>query len=317
MTSIIGGLPPRHRDPTMIGRRGFLALAALATASACSAGDSTVTVRLGAGQAGGLFHTFAHLLADVAAEAGTVRIAPVATAGSRMNIDLLARGDIDAALALADSARECGTRALAIGRLYECYLQLAVPAESPIHRIEDLRGARVDLGVVGSGAAMTAERAVIAAGLDPAADLMVSHRPLSDATAALCAGAVDAIMWSAGIPTPGPDIPRRLRLINLGELATVMRERFEFDYHQVTIPANAYPDSPAAHTVGVPNLLLASPGLAHPAVRAITELLLRHGNRLVPEHTVGFQFLNRQWLTGTDDIPIHPGAVDVYRAWHG
>lgn len=307
----------RHRGRTVIGRRGFLALAALSTVSACSIGDDAVTVRLGSGRVGGLSHTFARLLADAAAEAGTVRIDPVITAGSCTNLDLLGRGEIDAALALSDSARESRTRALAIGRLHECYLHLAVPAESPIHRVEDLRGARVDLGALGSGAEISAERVVRAAGLDPTADLQVSHRQLSDAVSALYAGEVDAIMWGAGVPTPGPDIPRRLRLIDLGGLVTVMRERFEFDYHRVTIPADSYPGSPAVSTVGVPNLLLAKPDLAHSAVSAITELLLQRADGLAPTRTVGFQFLNRRWLVGTDAIPIHPASVDVYRAWHG
>lgn len=308
--TIVGG------GATMINRRDlFVVVAAVATVSSCGVGRNPVTIRLGSGRVNGLFHEIAQLFAAVAAESGTVHVDPVVTAGSQMNLDLLARGEIDAALALADSVYESQTRPLAIGRLYEVYLQMAVLADSAIQQVGDLRGKRVDLGVVGSGAAMTAERVLRAAGLDPTVDVVAGPRQLAGAVEALHSGEADAILWGGGVPTPGLDIPRRIRLIDLGEFPQMMREQFGYHYDRVVIHQNAYPGGPAVSTVGIPNLLLVAPTIAHSAVVAITELLLRYPDSLVPEHAKGFQFLDRRWLVGTRDVPLHPAAADLYRSW--
>lgn len=309
--------PPRVSRPILVRRRMFLGLAAALTVPGCGGGGHLASVRLGSGRAGGWFHEFAHLLSGAAARTGTVRIEPIATDGSRANLDLLARGEVDAALALADTAAVTGTSARAIGRLYETYIQLAVSADSPIRRVGDLRGARIDLGVEGSGAAVTAERLLRTAGLDPARDLTTGNHELSDAVAMLHAGTVDAIVWGGGIPTPGPDIPARARLIDLGDVVPALRQRFGYDYDRVAIPADAYPGSTGLTTIGVPNLLLAGPGLPDAAVASITGLLVHSADGLMPAQALGFHFLDRRWLVGTGNVPLHPAAAARYRDEHG
>ncbi|WP_280328863.1 TAXI family TRAP transporter solute-binding subunit [Nocardia wallacei] len=303
------GAPP-------LRRRAFLGLAAALAIPGC-ARDPIASVRLGSGRAGGLFHEFAHLLAHAAAREGTVRIEPIVTDGSRANLDMLARGEIDAALSLADTVTSTGIGPRAIGRLYETYIHLAVSADSPIRRVGELRGARIDLGVEGSGAAVTAERVLRTAGLDPGRDVVTGNHELSDAVAMLHTGTVDAIVWGGGIPTPGPDIPGRARLIDLGDAVPALRQRFGYDYDRVAIPADAYPGSPGLATIGVPNLLLAGSGLPDATVARITRLLVRSADGLMPAQALGFHFLNRRWLVGTGTVPLHPAAAAQYRDEHG
>ncbi|NUS42954.1 MAG: TAXI family TRAP transporter solute-binding subunit [Mycobacteriaceae bacterium] len=280
-------------------------------------GGDPVPVRLGAGRPGGMFHDFALLLAEVAASADTLRIEPVATDGSRANLKLLGDGKIDAALTLADAAAISDVPIRAIGRLYESYIQLAVRADSPVRTTADLRGHRVDLGVVGSGAAMTAERLLRAADLNPELDTVVSHRPLAAAIQTLLSGGVDAIIWGDGLPTPELDAPRRTRLIDTGCLAPALQRQFQFRYDSMTIPADAYPAHPTVSTIGVPNLLVGTPAMAHRTAAALTDLLLRRSADLMPDQALGFQFLTRRWLIVTGTLPLHPGAADSYREFHG
>ncbi|MFE7796247.1 TAXI family TRAP transporter solute-binding subunit [Nocardia sp. NPDC057440] len=303
----------------MIQRRNFLALAAfgaVAGISGCGTDAGDVNVRLASGEAGGLYHAFARLLAAVAEQAGDVRIEPVTTSGSQENLARLAAGEVDAALTLSDSVGE-RDRVLALGRVYENYLQLAVRADSPIHRVADLRGARVNLGAAGSGAAVTGERLLWAAGLDPAVDVSIAHRPLRDAVAALDSEEIDALLWAGGVPTSALEVPRRMRLVDLGELAVPMRERFGYLYDRVEIPADAYPGGRAVHTVGVANLLLAAPSLPDEAAAAIVDLLVSYADALVPAEAAGTQFLDARSLIGTGSVPLHPGAAAVYRRRHG
>ncbi|MFI6955403.1 TAXI family TRAP transporter solute-binding subunit [Nocardia sp. NPDC050408] len=299
-------------------RRKFLALTVLGVAAgAVGCGEGPELVRLASGEVGGFYHAFAELLAAVAQEAGTVRIEPVTTTGSQENLGMLANGQVDAALALADSVQSERAPLVALGRVYENYLQLAVRSDAPIQQVTDLRGTRVNLGAAGSGAAVTGERLLWAAGVNPVSDVDISHRPLRDAVAGVESGELDALLWAGGVPTDALDVPQRLRLVELGELAAPMRERFGHLYDLVEIPADAYDSGRSVRTVGVANLLLAAPTMSDAAAGAIVELLVSRADRLVPAEAAGTQFLDSRSLIGTDSVPLHPGAAAVYRRRHG
>ncbi|MGV9612455.1 TAXI family TRAP transporter solute-binding subunit [Nocardia xishanensis] len=307
-----------------LDRRKFLALAAIGAAgiagaagvAGCGSGNDPV-VRLASGEVGGFYHAFARLLAAAAADAGKVRIEPITTSGSQDNLAMLARGEAEVGLALADSSRDAPGGVVALGRVYENYLQLAVRADSGVRRAAELRGKRVNLGAQGSGAALTGERILLAAGLDPATDVIVEHRPLRDAAAAVRSGAVDALLWAGGVPTAALEVPLRMRLVDLGELAVPLRQRYGHIYDRVEIPGNAYPGASSIQTIGVANLLLAAPALADEAAAAIVDLLAGHPDALVPAEAAGTQFLDARSLIGTGPIPLHPGAAAAYRRRHG
>ncbi|MGY1944892.1 TAXI family TRAP transporter solute-binding subunit [Nocardia asiatica] len=300
-----------------IGRRGFLALAVAASLAGCAPSGRGATVRLASGEVGGFYHAFAGLLGLAAATSGDVRIERVTTSGSQDNLRLLAHGEVDAALALADSLPESSGPVSALGRVYENYLQLVVRADSPIGSVADLRGTRVSLGAQGSGAALTGARILRVAGLDPAVDVAITHRPLAEAVAALTAGEADALLWAGGVPTARLAVPSRMRLVDLGELAAPMRERFGPVYDRVAIPADAYPGAVSVHTIGVANLLLAAQTMPDDVAASIVELLVWHADALVPTEAAGTQFLDGRSLISTGSIPLHPGAAAVYRRWHG
>ncbi|WP_280402875.1 TAXI family TRAP transporter solute-binding subunit [Nocardia carnea] len=311
-------ISPRAAETAQVNRRGTFGLAAGVAVALASVGCASADrpVRLGSAQPGGQFHHFASALAVAAASHTRIRIEPVITQGSVTNLRLLAHGAIDAALVLGDSIPE-STRALAIGRVHECYIQVAVRPDSPISRLGDLRGRRIDLGLLGSGSARTGVRLLRTSGLRPGIDVTVEHRALAAALRALHNREVDAILWGDEVPTPAFGLPMRLRLLDLAEWVIPMHRRFGYPYDQVSVPMNTYSGSTAVDTVGVPTLLLTSPHLANPTVTAIAELLLNRGDKLVPTHTMSFQFLDRRWLVGTGHVPLHPAAAAYYRTGHG
>ncbi|WP_280402873.1 TAXI family TRAP transporter solute-binding subunit [Nocardia carnea] len=289
--------------------------AVVAASAAC--GGTSDRIRLGTGHEGGLFHEFGNNLAAAATRSQSVRITTVATAGSVANLQMLELGTIDAALALSDAAVALSTNGTAIGRLYETYIHLAVRRDSRFQHIGDLRGARVDLGITGSGAALTAGRLFRTAGMEPGIDITVTHHRLSDAIRELRSGTVDAVVWGAGVPTPDIPVPAFVRLLDLGDWVQPMWDRYRYAYDRVPVPANTYPDIAAFETIGVPVLLLAAPALAGSTVVAIADILLHHSGALMPERARGIQFFDRRWLVGTGDIPIHPAAAEYYRNEHG
>ncbi|QIM15746.1 hypothetical protein G7067_03885 [Leucobacter insecticola] len=92
---------------------------------------------------------------------------------------MLQTGEVDLAIALADTVREhekgrladggsaTGTN-VAIGRVYQNYLQCAVLADGPLSEISELRGKVVSTGASGSGSSFTTRRVLDLSGLSEA-----------------------------------------------------------------------------------------------------------------------------------------------------
>ncbi|WLP89928.1 TAXI family TRAP transporter solute-binding subunit [Gordonia sp. NB41Y] len=312
----------------MIDRRGFLGLAAGAvcavavgaTTAGCSTAD-TVTLRMATGEPGGFFAEFGSLLAQAAAQTGSVRVAPNETGGSAANLQLLRNGNADLALSLSDTVigdHAAGVRYAAVGRVYENYMQLAVRTDSPIRTVDDLRGTRISVGAPGSGSTLTSDRILAAAGLGGPGAVERVQLPIQEAARRLATGDVDAVLWAGGIPTPTfVDPPVPIRLIDLSETVDRLQRTYGPVYERVPIRANTYGEHPGVATVGLANLLLAADTVSDDAVGGIVDLLIDRAAELVPAQAIGSQFLDRQSLIVTGSVPLHAGAVAAYRRRHG
>jgi TRAP-type uncharacterized transport system substrate-binding protein len=111
--------------------------------------------------------------------------------------------------------------------------------------------------------------------------------------------------------------PAGVRLVPLGDLVDPMRARYGPLYDFVRVPAGAYPGAAGVATIGVPNFLLCRPDLPAATAQALVGLLLADAHALVPDEAAGTQFLDGRSLIATGDIPLHRGAVEAYRRWHG
>ncbi|WP_121256064.1 TAXI family TRAP transporter solute-binding subunit [Nocardioides ferulae] len=306
------------------GRRAVLggivgAVAAGLVAAGCAADERRL--RVAAGDPGGIYAAFGGLLAPrLEARVGGLRVEVQQTAGSVDNLGRLRAGEADVGLALADSigAAEAGAGVLALARTYENYLQLLVRVDSGIEELAELRGRAVVLGAAGSGAALSGAVLLRAAGLGAGA-VEVRHASLGDSLAALGAGEVAAVLWSGGLPTPAVAALHRdrpLRMIDLGDRVAAMRSLSGYEYRARRVPEVGYGGG-AARTVGVPNLLLARPGLPGDLAGAVVETLTRDAAALVPEYALGVQYLAPPTMIRTGAVDLHPGAVAAYRRLHG
>jgi TRAP transporter TAXI family solute receptor len=252
--------------------------------------------------------------------------------GSVANVRLLQARRAEVALALTDIAWAAyggstpfGRRVplRAIGRVYENYVQLAVRADAPIHTVADLTERTVSLGAPASGGAVLGDRLLRAAGLTPGKDVQVRHLLMPQAARAMLDGAVDALLVAGGVPLPvlaGLGTRPGIRLLPLAGLLPRLRAgtgRTGSGLEAVTVPAGAYRGTPEVSTIGVANLLLCRPDLPAPVAAALTRVLARRANRLVPTTALGTQFLDARSLISTGVVPLHPGAVAAYRELHG
>ena len=295
-------------------------------AAGCTAPGPTRSLTIAAGESGGFYLAFGRLLADqINASMPWLHCTAVETTASLANIDLLRADKADLALVLADTARAASSGQppfasavdlRAIGRVYENYLQLVVRNDSTIHAVSDLDGRPLSLGATGSGASLTGDRIVAAAGITP----RVQHLPLADAVSALAAGAIDALLWSGGVPTPALaqlDASTGIRLLPLDGVLPALRARYGMVYELLPVPAGGYRYVHQVPTIGVANLLVGLPSLPDDIAAAVVEVLVNRADQLVPQEALGTQFLDIRTLIGTADLPLHPGAAEEYRQLHG
>ncbi|VXC36599.1 TRAP transporter solute receptor, TAXI family precursor [Arthrobacter sp. 9AX] len=322
--------PPRRsvlKSAVAVGLAGFLP----PSLGACTGGGRPESLTVAGGEPGGFYLEFSTLLAAALERHGVARHAmAVATGGSLDNIEELHAGRAAFAVALADAAVQPGAGAeiAAVGKVYENYVHCVVRKDSGVRDISGLAGRRVAVGQPGSGTSLTTPRLLEAAGLGTSADsarptagtATVEHLGLNDGIAALKAGTVDALFWSGGVPTAAIAAAQQevaLGLLDLSGLLPELRRRYGGMYDRVLIPDGSYSDVPAVWTVGAPNLLLCRKDLDDGTVERTVQLLVHSAAELIPQSTLGVQFLSAESLINTAGVPLHPAAAKAYRELHG
>ncbi|MDQ0822857.1 TRAP transporter TAXI family solute receptor [Arthrobacter sp. V4I6] len=261
------------------------------------------------------------------------------TGGSLDNLEFLLSGRATFAVALSDSAAArraagSGTPGVgisAVGKVYENYVHCVVRKDSGIRDIAGLAGRTVAVGEPGSGTSLTTPRLIEAAGLgsaavgagptDPSAKTVtVLGLGLNEGLAALQDESADALFWSGGVPTAAIAAAHgesALGLLDLSPLLPALRAKYGVFYDRVLIPAGAYEGIPAVWTVGVANLLLCRSDADARTVKKTVEILVGHGEELIPRSSLGVQFLSPESLINTAGLPLHPAAAAAYRELHG
>jgi hypothetical protein len=280
----------------------------------------TEPVVLAAGPDNGLAHRYGLALAAAPDAPGAVHVA--ITAGSPENLDWLSQGKATFALATADvveaylAATPRAQSIRAVARLYDSYLHLLVPTDSPVHRLADLAGRHV---AVVAGAELVADRTLAAAGIDPATGITRVVTTPSEAVAALRAGRVDAVLLLDGVPSPDlATLPGRL--VDLADVAGTLLGSSACPaaacavYRAGTVPAASYRSlAVAVTTVAVPTLLLTTTRASHETVGEFTRLVLDSAPRIAATVPAVRQ-IDRHTAIFTGTVPLHEGAKAYYRA---
>lgn len=321
-------------------RRFFLktGLAAMLASSltGCNAEKRLGKITVAGGEPGGFYLEFATLLAASLDRHGVAEHAEaLPTGGSLDNLQQLLAGTATFAVALADAAAQQepaagnpGVQVAALGKVYENYVHCVVRRSSGIREFSELAGRTVAVGQPGSGTSLTTPRLIEAAGLttSPAGaaasptSVAVVSLGLNDGISALKAETVDALFWSGGVPTAAIAAAQQelaLDLLDLSGLLPRLRRDYGAFYDRVLVPEGSYPGIPAVWTVGAANLLLCRSDMDAITVERTVGLLIQHADELVPQSSLGVQFLSPETLINTAGIPLHPAAAATYRAFHG
>ncbi|MFI9009778.1 TAXI family TRAP transporter solute-binding subunit [Actinosynnema sp. NPDC053489] len=305
-----------------VSRRSVLLAALAGAVPACSATapPAPAELVLATGPDGAVFREVGGALAAALAdELPATRVVDRQTGASVENVRLLREGRVHLGLSSLDplvdgallSAEDPGGIS-AVGRLYDSFLQVAVPASSPLRGLADLAGRTVSFGPSESGTEFTATRLLSLLGIE------VDARRMTHAEAArrLASGGLDAVLALTGIPTPAITDALRafpLRLLDLPAEAERLARAYPGPYVPATIPATTYGDLGPCHTFAVPNLLLARTALDDDVVEVVTRTVFTQSARIAAGHPEASR-INVRTGIATGQVPLHHGAERWFRS---
>jgi TRAP transporter TAXI family solute receptor len=311
-------------------RRHCLALAAAAclpvAARATPAADAaTGTLRLGTSTPGGGFALYGQTLERVLnQQTGRALLRAVPTRGTAENLQLLQRGELDAALIQGTVAGEVLQRGEAAGLrvLYAMYPSpgmLAVPAASPARRLDALRGQRVVFGVRSSGLVTLARQVFDGMGMDIDRDFQAVYVDQAAQSPRLVIGGEAAGLWGAGEGWPGfvqvAQAPGGARFLGPTP-EQISRILVKYPLLQaMQVPVDLYPGiAEPLPTVGSVNLILARADLDLPRAAAFVQAMQDAAPRLaeaLPQ--AAFSTLANPLASAPSPALLHPAVRSASR----
>ena len=303
----------------------FKAIAATALLAATPVVAQT-PLSVATGGTGGVYYPMGGGLAEIINNKvdGYTATAEV-TGASVENMGLVATGDADLAIGLADTVYQAQTGTgrfdgqqlemiRGIASLYANMIQIVTLADSGIASLDDLRGKRVSVGAPGSGTEVNAEKVLSAVGLGYD-DIEEQRLNFNETADALANGDIDAGFWSVGAPTSSIlnlATTNSIRMLELSDEQIAAAQEAEPLFARTTLAAGLYQGVDADVTVlGVPNVLVASSEMSDDLAYTITKTMFENIADLQAVHPAANQTTVDFTLAATP-IPLHPGALRYY-----
>ena len=299
-----------------------LASVLLVALSACSGegGPRRQFLSLGTGGTGGVYYPLGGALASRLSVADPDRqYTAEVTGGSVENVNRILGGQIDMGFALAvtayeayhgvDGAEPTGASLRIVAPLYANITHILVPGSSSATSLADLGGMRVSVGSAGSGTEQISRQLLELHGLEYT-DIDARYLSFNESASALRDGAIDAAIFSVGIPAAAvleATTTGDVRLLGITpDVMAELRTRYPY-YSAATIPAGAYPGvDTEISTAGMMNWLVADESLDDAVVDAVMNILTSDRVSLEQVHDMAKQIdLGR---LDEAPIPLHPAA---------
>lgn len=247
------------------------------------------------------------------------------TGASVENMGLIATGDADLAIALADTVEQAysGTGRFegqqlpmvrGLASMYANMVQIVALDSSGVTSLSDLRGRRVSVGAPGSGTEVNAEQILTANGISYD-DIDEQRLNFNETADALANGDIDVGFWSVGAPTSS--------ILNLATTQSIHVIPLTEDEMTAAIGANpvfartqlaggTYTGvDEAVAVVGVPNVLVVSAEMDDDLAYAITKAMFDNIADLQAVHPAANETTVEFTLNATP-VPLHPGAIRYF-----
>ncbi len=287
------------------------------------------TIAIGTGGTGGVYYPLGGGLANVLTKAipGLQATAEV-TGGSVDNLKLIGAGRSELGFSMVDAALDAEkgqdkfkgapvpVRTLMV--LYPNQMHVVTIEGTGIEKMADLKGKRVSTGSGGSATEVMAFRVIEAAGLDKDKDMKRERLGVAESVNAIKDRKIDAFFWVGGLPTAavtdlGATPGVKIKLIDHGDLAKAMNEKYGNLYASSTIKAGTYPGQTAnnVNTV-VWNILVSNANMPDQMAYDIVKTVIDKKADLVAVHGEARTFEVANQVKDYSPIPWHPGAIKYF-----
>lgn len=298
---------------------------ALAAALAFATPAAAQELSIATGGTGGVYYPYGGGLAELINRhvEGATATAEV-TGASVENMALIARGDSDIALALADTVAQAyaGTGAFegrriaelrTLAAIYPNAIHLVTLADSGVQTLADLRGRKVSVGAPGSGTEVNA-RALLEANGITYDDFEPQRLNFNETADALRDGAIAAGFWSVGPPTSSIlnlAATRAIRIVPISDEEFARGQAADPVFARYTIRAGLYDGVGDTQTISIPNALVVHADMDEDLAYRITRALFEHVGELIAIHPAAND-TTVEFTLGSSPIPLHPGALRYY-----
>ena len=247
------------------------------------------------------------------------------TGASVENMGLIATGDADVAIALADTVAQAysGTGRFegqqlpmvrSLASLYANMVHIVALESSGITTLEDLRGMRVSIGAPGSGTEVNTAAILEANGITYD-DIEEQRLNFNETADALANGDIDAGFWSVGAPTSSIlnlATTQDIVIIALTEDQLAASMGADETFAITTLEGGTYTGVDEDISVlGIPNVLTVSSEMSDDLAYAITSAMFENIAELQAVHPAANQTTVEFTLNATP-VPLHPGAIRYF-----
>ncbi|MDG1376780.1 MAG: TAXI family TRAP transporter solute-binding subunit [Yoonia sp.] len=301
-----------------------LAAATLVLAAAPAFAQEQLSIATGG--TGGVYYPIGGGLAEIINNhvEGYAATAEV-TGASVENMGLIATGDADVALALADTVQQAYTgtgrfegqqlpMVRSMGVAYANMVQIVALEGSGITSLQDLVGKRVSIGAPGSGTEVNAEQILTANGISYD-DIEEQRLNFNETADALANGDIDAGFWSVGAPTSSIlnlATTNSIVIIALSQEELAASSAANSVFATTTLVGGTYAGVDDDITViGVPNVLVVSSEMSDDLAYAITSAMFENIAELQAVHPAANETTVELALSASP-IPLHPGAIRYF-----
>jgi len=305
---------------------GLLGTAAIVSMGFSMPAAAQQQLSIATGGTGGVYYPMGGGLAEVINNhvAGYSATAEV-TGASVENMGLIATGDADLAIGLADTVVQAysGTGRFegqqlpmvrGLASLYANMIQIVALESSGIRSLQDLRGKRVSIGAPGSGTEVNAGAILEANGItyDDIDEQSLNFNETADA---LANGDIDAGFWSVGAPTSSImnlSTTQRIVIIALSEAEIDAAMAANDTFAKTTLVGGTYNGVDADIAVlGIPNVLTVSSEMPDDLAYSLTKAMFENIADMQAVHPAANQTTVEFTLAATP-VPLHPGAIRYF-----
>ena len=316
-----------------------IALAASFVAGTAARGDEktaprgTVNINVATATTGGAYYPIGNAIAQVWNDkVPGVKASAQATNGTPHNIQLMAKGDAEVAIAQTgvvyqavngvETYKDQGkqTHFKAMTQLYPNIMHWVVRKDSAVQALADLKGKKLVPGAQNSATELNSREMLGVLGFDyrTRSDVKADYMDYNQAVEQLKNKHADAVMIAGGVPTAAVlDVMTsgEGRLLSLPD-AYVKELAAKYPWYSAfTIPANSYKGQDReVKTVAVTNILIVRNDLGDDLVHDLVKAMYDDSARLASAHAAMKAFKLEDGLKGISDVVgLHPGAARYFK----